>query len=135
MQAITKAPILFPPLAEQEQIVLLVEERLSIISALEASVEKALKQAERMRQAILHRAFTGKLVPQDPNDEPASVLLKHIRQERELAAGSQEQKRLQVARAKKIRATAKPVCVPKVPEGSPEPLDETTLKQESLWAM
>ena len=36
-----------------------------------------------MRQSLLRRAFSGKLVPQDPNDEPASVLLERIRAERE----------------------------------------------------
>ncbi len=71
-----------PPLAEQEQIVSEVERRLSIVSEQEATVEANLKRAARLRRSILEEAFTGRLVPQDPNDEPASVLLERIRGER-----------------------------------------------------
>ncbi|HNM44236.1 MAG TPA: restriction endonuclease, partial [Plasticicumulans sp.] len=48
----------------------------------EQAVELALKQTAAQRQNILRAAFSGQLVPQDPNDEPASVLLERIRAER-----------------------------------------------------
>jgi type I restriction enzyme S subunit len=46
-------------------------------------VEQGLKQAERLRMSILKRAFEGKLVPQDPNDEPAEKLLERIKRRKE----------------------------------------------------
>jgi type I restriction enzyme S subunit len=71
-----------PPLAEQARIVAEVERRLSVIDTLEHTVEQTLARCARLRQSILKRAFEGKLVPQDPSDEPASELLARIRAQR-----------------------------------------------------
>jgi len=67
-----------PPLAEQHRIVEEIERRFSVADEVEKAIDNSLKQAERLRQSILKKAFEGKLVPQDPNDEPAEKLLKRI---------------------------------------------------------
>ena len=97
-------PVPLPPLAEQRRIAAEVERRLSIIRQAEAVVETNLTRADRLRQSILKQAFSGKLVPQDPNDEPASVLLKRIRAEREAAQAAFKPK----GRAKGRRARSSP---------------------------
>jgi type I restriction enzyme, S subunit len=69
-------------IGEQEKIVEEIESRLSICDQLEATITENLEKAEALRQSILKRAFEGKLVPQDPSDEPAEKLLERIRQEK-----------------------------------------------------
>jgi type I restriction enzyme S subunit len=66
-------------LGEQHQIVQQIESRLSVCDHLEQEIAKALQQSEALRQSILKKAFEGRLVPQDPNDEPATELLKRIK--------------------------------------------------------
>ena len=72
-------PVPLPPESEQQQIVAEVEERLSQIAATEQQIEANLLRASRLRQSILKQAFEGKLVAHDPKDEPAGVLLEHLR--------------------------------------------------------
>jgi type I restriction enzyme S subunit len=67
-----------PPIEEQQQIVAEVKRHVSIIQAVECQIEANLKRSSRLRQSILKRAFEGKLVPQDPKDEPTRVLLERI---------------------------------------------------------
>ncbi len=70
-------------LDEQSAAVEKIEGVLSVVDHLEAEIMPILRASFRLRQAILAKAFSGQLVPQDPNDEPASVLLECIRAGRE----------------------------------------------------
>lgn len=71
-----------PPLNEMRAMVCLIEEALEQVSHNESAIVLALQQSASQRQNILRAAFAGQLVPQDPRDEPASVLLERIRAER-----------------------------------------------------
>lgn len=79
-------PILAPPLAEQDRIVVEIERRSSLIDAMVASVDAAIRRAAGLRQAVLWKAIKGTLVPQDPTDEPADVLLDRVLAERNASA-------------------------------------------------
>ena len=94
-----------PPLAEQHRIVAEVERRLSVVQQAVATVEASLSRAERLRQSILKQAFLGKLMPQDPDDEPASVLLERIRAEREAEAQASASGKGKAGRRGKRKAT------------------------------
>jgi len=79
-------------LPEQREIVRLLDEQFTVIEQNEREIDAALKRSAALRQSILKKAFTGQLVPQDPTDEPASVLLERIREERDAAAKAQKKK-------------------------------------------
>ncbi|WP_084474252.1 restriction endonuclease subunit S [Deinococcus pimensis] len=80
--ALASMALPFPTVAEQAQIVAEVERRLSVLDKLEVTVNSELKRAKQTRQGILRKAFRGELIPQDPNDEPTSVLLERIKAEK-----------------------------------------------------
>jgi type I restriction enzyme S subunit len=89
-----KLPIPIPSLLEQKTIVDEVERLLSIADEVELIINAELKRAERLRQSILKQSFSGKLVPQDPNDEPASALLERIKQEKAKSDSTRQMKLL-----------------------------------------
>lgn len=74
-----------PPLAEQTEIVRRVEHLFAFADQLEAKVTSAQNRIDHLTQSILAKAFRGELVPQDPNDEPASLLLQRIKAQRAAA--------------------------------------------------
>lgn len=74
-----------PPKTEQTEIVRRVEQLFAFADQLEARVKAAQVRIDRLTQSILAKAFRGELVPQDPNDEPASVLLERIKAQRAAA--------------------------------------------------
>jgi len=76
-------PVPVPPLTVQTAIVAEIDAAVSAAERVMADIDTQLARATRLRQSTLKHAFEGKLVPQDPNDEPASVLLDRIRAERE----------------------------------------------------
>ncbi|WP_174367285.1 restriction endonuclease subunit S [Deinococcus sp. JMULE3] len=76
-----------PPPTEQAEIVRRVEALFAIADRIEAKYAAALSSFDRLTPALLAKAFRGELVPQDPNDEPASVLLERIRAARAAEGG------------------------------------------------
>lgn len=81
-----KFPVPLAPAVEQKRIIELLEEELTLLAKQEEYTLAALTASEAQRKNILKSAFSGQLVPQDPNDEPASVLLEKIKREREALA-------------------------------------------------
>lgn len=87
-QDVKRTPVPLPPVSEQAVIAELLDQQLRAAKDQDQAVRAALQQSTAQRQNILRAAFTGQLVPQDPADEPASVLLERIRVQRAEAGPS-----------------------------------------------
>ena len=87
---VKRTAVPLPSLDEQDAIVESVEDHISIIDHLESDLEAKLTSSQALRQSILRHAFAGKLVSQDPRDEPAGELLMRIAAEREQRARDAE---------------------------------------------
>lgn len=99
LSIVRNIPIPLPPLEEQKKIVKRVEQFFAIANKLEARYIKAKTMIDKLPQSILAKAFRGELVPQNPNDEPARVLLERIKKEKEKLNGEKK-------KTKKEKATA-----------------------------
>ena len=97
-------PFPYCSIEEQREIVSIFEKCFPILDEMETVIARELQNADALRQSILKKAFTGQLVPQNPHDEPASVLLDRIRAERDQA--TKRTTRRKTGKRKTARATA-----------------------------
>ena len=89
--------VTIPPLDEATEIVRLLDEKFSVLDALDHEVRAGLFKIAALRQSILKRAFSGQLVPQDPSDEPAGTLLARLGAEPDVAPARRKIRRKQPA--------------------------------------
>ena len=102
LELLNPFPLALPPLAEQQEIVCRVDELFTLANQIETRYSKGMSHCDSLEQSILAKAFRGELVPQDPNDEPATVLLERIRDAR-----ASQRAGLSVKRANKFRSSRK----------------------------
>lgn len=81
-QDLERLSIAIPDLNLQKELFADWSDQESILSNVQLSIDRTNTRGNRLRQAILTKAFSGALVPQDPSDELASVILEHIRAQR-----------------------------------------------------
>jgi type I restriction enzyme S subunit len=91
---LAQLPVPLIPVAEQSVIIQELDRRLKAADRLATTLNRQLKQAGNTRQSLLREAFAGKLIAQDPTDEPASVLQQRIRAAREAEAKKPKAKRM-----------------------------------------
>jgi restriction endonuclease S subunit len=82
LQNLRDLKIPLPSIDEQKKVVVLINQTLAKLDNTSDYVKMSLQLSERLRQAVLKKAFEGQLVPQDPNDEPAERLLERIKADR-----------------------------------------------------
>ena len=116
LTAISNTIMVLPPLVEQKRIVAKIEELLPKVEKYGKAQDELNKLneelPERLKKSILQEAIEGRLVPQDPNDEPASVLLQKIREEK--------QKLVKEGKLKKKDLEEKPISEDEIPFEIPE---------------
>lgn len=83
-----------PPLEDQVRLVREAERRLSLVEAVRRTVSEQRAKAHVLRRSLLAAAFRGRLVPQDPSDEPADVLLAKIKASRSVKSAPTSRRRV-----------------------------------------
>lgn len=103
LNIVRNIPFPLPSLEEQKEIVHRVEQLFAFADKIEARYTKAKAMLDKLPQSILAKAFRGELVAQDPNDEPASVLLERIKAEKEKLAAEKKLIRQAQGKGKKTK--------------------------------
>lgn len=127
-----------PSVEEQHEIVRRMESLLKYADRLEACYKAAKARVEQLTPALLSKAFRGELVPQDPKDEPAAVLLERIRASSTRAQGTQETERVK-RRTKSVKKPKAEIIMLKRKDVEPSHLSDILKaggprSAESLWS-
>lgn len=129
LENMREAPVTLCSFEEQEEIISLIESQFSIIDNLEQAIESGLQKSEALRQSILKKAFEGKLVSQNPNEEPASELLKRIQAEKKKYMEVQKQQKKR--KTKNIKKMSKELSIEEVLKTSEKPMLAKDVWQKS----
>jgi len=100
-EKLVNAPIKSCSLSEQNKIVHEIESRLSVCDKIEETITESLLQAEALRLSIIKKAFQGKLVKQNPKDEPAQKVLERIRAEKKKNLNGKPEKEIKIKPSKR----------------------------------
>ena len=100
-KTVMNTPVSLPTIEEQKEIVRRIESLFKLADSIEQQYQQAEIDLETLNQSILAKAFRGELVPQDPNDEPASVLLERIKEERDRAKATAKKSKAKKKSSKK----------------------------------
>ena len=101
-----KIPMALPSYEEQIEILRVLALHIDSLETMDGTYSYLLNKVDYLNECILNKAFSGKLVPQDPNDEPASVLLQRIHKEKEYQLSEQKAKPKPKDRRMKLQQTA-----------------------------
>ncbi|MCX4847921.1 restriction endonuclease subunit S [Streptomyces sp. NBC_00893] len=119
-----------PQLSDQIRLVEAAEQWETHATSAQETLRSAARKGSSLRRAILNRAFTGALVPQNPADEPAAVLLARIQADCAAQPKAKRTRRASTA-PRKAKATATPLAKPKpAPAPSPAPAPTHAVQQE-----
>lgn len=122
-------PIPICSLNEQHLLVETIDSQFSIVENLEKAIDSGFQKSEALRQSILKKAFEGKLVPQNPNDEPASELLKRILVEKKKYLEGQKQQKKR--KPKNVKKMSKELSIEEVLKTSDKPMLAKDVWQKS----
>jgi type I restriction enzyme S subunit len=86
LRDVRRLPVPLAPLSEQDALATAIDQFLGSVTTLTECFREAYDSLDQLDQTILAKAFRGELVPQDPSDEPAAILLERLREEWQAAA-------------------------------------------------
>lgn len=121
MSKIRLLPIPVPPEEEQAELVKKLETAMSVFDRTAEQLASARAKAAALRQALLNTAFTGKLVPQDPADEPASALLDRLKAEHAIVPAPKRGRRTATSKATSAPVRTSPVTPTRIAD-DPQPV-------------